>query len=287
MKQVVTLLFRILCTVILAFSLLGAFALGYAAYATGSSHIYLHQLEQQQVAEKVRSNLETYYAAQEHSTAIPKEVYLDVLTTDWISTQMETLTEAGYAGFRGANTRPAQSDVDFSALESSITNYFETYADSISYPKDDTYTEKLNEAISAAESKIYKQLDVFQFETMEKSGLFEKVIKLHRLSIYGTVGAAVVSVACLCVLLLLARRQRTYWMGCTLLAGGLMMAAPFGYLLGSQYFQRFSIKDPAIFSFFTGVMEHGSLVCMITGLIGAGMGLLGICIGIIKSRRNA
>ena len=36
MKQVVTLLFRILCTVILAFSLLGAFALGYAAYATGS-----------------------------------------------------------------------------------------------------------------------------------------------------------------------------------------------------------------------------------------------------------
>ena len=116
MKQVVTLLFRILCTVILAFSLLGAFALGYAAYATGSSHIYLHQLEQQQVAEKVRSNLETYYAAQEHSTAIPKEVYLDVLTTDWISTQMETLTEAGYAGFRGANTRPAQSDVDFSAL---------------------------------------------------------------------------------------------------------------------------------------------------------------------------
>ena len=140
MKQVVTLLFRILCTVILAFSLLGAFALGYAAYATGSSHIYLHQLEQQQVAEKVRSNLETYYAAQEHSTAIPKEVYLDVLTTDWISTQMETLTEAGYAGFRGANTRPAQSDVDFSALESSITNYFETYADSISYPKDDTYS---------------------------------------------------------------------------------------------------------------------------------------------------
>ena len=76
-------------------------------------------------------------------------------------------------------------DIGFSALESSITDYMEKYAEENHFSEDDTYNEKLRETIDNGEKIISDATDLLRTETLQKSGYLSKLHKLRTLTFAG------------------------------------------------------------------------------------------------------
>lgn len=274
-------LVQLLLSLMLIFSILAAVAGGVGVLLTASPSLLLFQLERQQAPAKTRSALESYYQTEYNATAVPPEVYLDVLSENWLRDAMELKITAAYDQLHGKNTA---AQPDYSALEQSITDYFETYAAENGYEKDDSYTQKLENTIQDAEKKVDSVSDVYHLGTLEKAGIWHKVQVLSK-PLWFLFGGGVVLTLVLAAVLLVLRNHPLYWIGSGLFTDGVLLTLPAAVILGSGVISRFSLKDAAVYSVFTGTMKALVLGMLIFGgiLLAAGLVLL---IGSIARERS-
>ncbi|MFR4476517.1 MAG: hypothetical protein ACLT3Y_04440 [Ruminococcus callidus] len=107
---------------------------------------------EQDAARKVYDALKSQFETEYNATAVPADVYLDALSADWLEDAMKQQVTDSYQN-------PADKTVpDFSALEQSITDYFERYAAENHCEKDSTYDTKLAQTIQNAEHTIQDAL---------------------------------------------------------------------------------------------------------------------------------
>lgn len=274
-------LIQLLLSLVLIFSILAAVAGGIGVFLTASPSLLLSQLERQQAPAKTRSALESYYQTEYNATAVPPEVYLDVLSENWLRDAMELKITAAYDQLHGKNTA---AQPDYSALEQSITDYFETYAAENGYEKDDSYTQKLENTIQDAEKKVDSVIDVYHLGTLEKAGIWHKVQVLSK-PLWLLFGGGVVLTLVLAAVLLVLRNHPLYWIGSGLFADGVLLTLPAAAILGSGVISRFSLKDAAVYSVFTGTMKALVLGVLIFGGISLAAGLV-LLIGSIARERS-
>lgn len=146
----------------------GVFLLGTVGSAVGVSVLcgpsqLISQMHRHDAGQKVYDSLNTRFQNDYNTTAVPAEVYMDTISVDWLEQCMENKVTALYGKGSG--------DIDFSALESSITDYFEKYAEENNCAKDDTYNEKLRETIDNGEKVISDATDLLRTETTPEIGL--------------------------------------------------------------------------------------------------------------------
>ena len=274
-------LVQLLLSLVLIFSILAAVAGGIGVFLTASPSLLLSQLERQQAPAKTRSALESYYQTEYNATAVPPEVYLDVLSENWLRDAMELKITAAYDQLHGKNTA---AQPDYSALEQSITDYFETYAAENGYEKDDSYTQKLENTIQNAEKKVDSVIDVYHLGTLEKAGIWHKVQVLSK-PLGLLFGGGVVLTLVLAAVLLVLRNHPLYWIGSGLFTDGVLLTLPAAVILGSGVISRFSLKDAAVYSVFTGTMKALVLGMLIFGGISLAAGLV-LLIGSIARERS-
>lgn len=274
-------LVQLLLSLVLIFSILAAVAGGIGVFLTASPSLLLSQLERQQAPAKTRSALESYYQTEYNATAVPPEVYLDVLSENWLRDAMELKITAAYDKLHGKNTA---AQPDYSALEQSITDYFETYAAENGYEKDDSYTQKLENTIQDAEKKVDSVIDVYHLGTLEKAGIWHKVQVLSK-PLWLLFGGGVVLTLVLAAVLLALRNHPLYWIGSGLFTDGVLLTLPAAAILGSGVISRFSLKDAAVYSVFTGTMKALVLGMLIFGGISLAAGLV-LLIGSIARERS-
>lgn len=274
-------LVQLLLSLVLIFSILAAVAGGIGVFLTASPSLLLSQLERQQAPAKTRSALESYYQTEYNATAVPPEVYLDVLSENWLRDAMELKITAAYDQLHGKNTA---AQPDYSALEQSITDYFETYAAENGYEKDDSYTQKLENTIQDAEKKVDSVIDVYHLGTLEKAGIWHKVQVLSK-PLWLLFGGGVVLTLVLAAVLLALRNHPLYWIGSGLFTDGVLLTLPAAAILGSGVISRFSLKDAAVYSVFTGTMKALVLGVLIFGGISLAAGLV-LLIGSIARERS-
>lgn len=274
-------LVQLLLSLVLIFSILAAVAGGIGVFLTASPSLLLSQLERQQAPAKTQSALESYYQTEYNATAVPPEVYLDVLSENWLRDAMELKITAAYDQLHGKNTA---AQPDYSALEQSITDYFETYAAENGYEKDDSYTQKLENTIQDAEKKVDSVIDVYHLGTLEKAGIWHKVQVLSK-PLWLLFGGGVVLTLVLAAVLLVLRNHPLYWIGSGLFTDGVLLTLPAAAILGSGVISRFSLKDAAVYSVFTGTMKALVLGVLIFGGISLAAGLV-LLIGSIARERS-
>ena len=189
------LILRLILSILLVFSLLGTVGCAVGISVLHSPSQLIAQMHKQNAGQKVYDSLQTRFTTDYNTTAVPANVYMDAISVDWLEQCMEQKLTALYG---------ADSDLlDFSALESSITDYFEKYAEENHYVKDDTYNEKLQETIDNGEKIISDATDLLRKDTLQKAGYLSKLEKLRTLTF---AGAGVCGV--LTVLLLVLLRSR-------------------------------------------------------------------------------
>ena len=98
-------------------------------------------------------------------------------------------------------------------------------------------------------------------------------------------GGGVVLTLVLAAVLLVLRNYPLYWIGSGLFTDGVLLTLPAAVILGSGVISRFSLKDAAVYSVFTGTMKALVLGMLIFGgiLLAAGLVLL---IGSIARERS-
>ncbi len=254
---------RLILSVLLVFSVLGTVVGAVGTYVLGSPSLLLSQLEKQNAAEKVHSSLQTTFETQYNTTAIPAEVYMDVITVDWLEHQMAHQVTMAYENLHSGTL---YTDDSLLAVSDAVEAYFESYAEENDFEKDETYTQKLEEMRNAAESTVQNAIDVYHFGTMEKAGIFSKLSTLFQLSRSALIGCGVVSVV-LGALLCWMRPRSRYWLGTSLFASGALLTTVTAAILGSSAIQRFSLKNPAVYAVFTGTMTALTQLLLAIGIL--------------------
>lgn len=274
-----SLLFHLVLSILLVFTLLGTLGGALGRYVTASPSLLISQLEKQNAPQKAHDALQSKFDMEYNTTAVPAEVYMDVITVAWMEDAMEQWITDSYARANGADLL---TEWDFIPLEESITTYFEQYAEENNCEKDDTYTEKLSETIANAEKAVKNAVDVYHIQTMKDAGIWEKVFD-HRILL--TLLAAVCGVLSLALAgLLVFRKDRPcYWIGTSLFAGGVLLTIPAAWVLGSSIITQFSLKEPAVYAVFTGTMTTLVQIVLTIGIVLLAAGL--VCI-IGSMRRN-
>ncbi len=215
--------------------------------------------EQQHLDEKAYAALESYFQSRTNSTGIPAEVYLNAITQEdmkqgilsSISEAMEHLHFHIGDGYLIA--------MDFTKLEASVTDFFHQYADANNIQKDEIFNQKVQANLEEAEAKILYTADTFRFGTIYEHGWFDKLRKF--LDIF----KKIMTVLCICtavilILLILCCKgnfsELLYWLGLTETISGLLISVPCLYLLKTDYFSAFVVKDAQIYAAVTGYLNY-------------------------------
>ncbi len=254
------LLLRLILSILLVFSLLGTVGSAVGVSVLCSPSQLISQMHRHDAGQKVYDSLNTKFQNDYNTTAVPAEVYMDTISVDWLEQCMENKVTALYGKGSG--------DIDFSALESSITDYFEKYAEENNCAKDDTYNEKLRETIDNGEKVISDATDLLRTETLQKSGYLSKLHKLRTLTFAG-VGVCGV----LTVLLLLLLRNR-YWIGTGCFGAGALLTAGAGVIFGTGVIHRFVLKEAAVYAVVTGTMTALTTAVLVSGIVLLALGVV-------------
>ncbi|MBR1555348.1 MAG: hypothetical protein IJ644_08160 [Oscillospiraceae bacterium] len=239
---------------------------------------------QQALDEKAYSALESYFKSRANSTGIPPEVYLDAITQEDMKQGIHSSISSAY-GYLYQNVTfgsgydadpPVPLIMDFTELEVSITEFFNQYADENGYEKDEVFQQKVQSAIDEAETKILYTADVFRFGTIYEHGWLAKLRKF--LDIFRklmTVLCIASAVILLCLILCCKGRfsELLYWLGLIGVISGLLISVPCLYLLRTDYFSAFVVKDLQIYSAVTGYLQY---ITKQTGIAFAIIGAAGI-----------
>ncbi len=255
MKNLKTYIPSLLVSIILTFALLGTSALMLADKLADTS-AFTGLAEEKQIAAMVKTELIEHFEDNYNETGVPAEVYTDAITDEYISKLIEINISAGFEKMNGGkfdNTTGFENP----ALEESITNFFNDYAEKSGYAIDEKYEEYLGNTIENAYDVIRKSCDIYKFETINKEGIFEKAGGIYRIIGKLSLAAAGSSLLLIIVLALINIKSVSavmYWTGVSALISGIIGIVPCIYLNATNYFDAFTIKQPYIFAAFTGLM---------------------------------
>ena len=259
-------------TLLLVFSLLASIGcLTAKKFATADNLIKL--TEQKNLSSVVNKELEKYFTEKYADTGIPAEIYMKNISDEYLKMAISEKIYYGFAVLNGENEKMHQGIPANTDLEKSITEYYENYADETDYEikdENDPYYQKLAKSKNEAFKVIEEYCDVYKLNALVNHGILKKVkpiyVKLPTLSII-CLGAS----AFLALLLLVCNFKRTkdalYWLGTAFLCSGIFGLIPCLYLLKSNYFAAFSIKQAQIFTAYTTAMETFTQAFMKSSII--------------------
>lgn len=231
---------------------------------------YLKELSSKNnIAASVQTQLENYFGDKYNETGVPSEVYTKELTIDYIRSVVDGIIDTGFAEMNSGTKQDYSVPVN-KELENSITSFFDNYADSIDYEKDDNYYKKLDDTIESAYKVIGDNCDVYKFGTMSREGILNKTGVLYRQldKIEIAVGAALLlMIIILFIINLKSKKDSLYWIGISGIVSGVIGIVPSIYLIAAKYFDAFTIKQPLIFKSFTTLMYNTVNMFMIIEII--------------------
>lgn len=275
----------LLLSLILVFASLGTSAVIIAGkYANTDKLVEL--TEENEIVPMIKSQLENYFSDKYNSTGIPAEVYMSAITDEYLLSVVNgTINEAfDYM----ENEKPAEFTVKSNTqLEENITDFFSDYAESIGYEKDDNYNKKVDSAISSAYNAIGEQCDIYKLKTIYNKGLLIKAKPIYQnlnLIKYACLGVTVLLVVIIVLINIKSISAALYWTGISSLISGAIGIIPCIYLNETNYFDAFVIKQPQIFTAFTGAMYSAVDSFMMNQIILAAVGALLIIVYAVVNR---
>ncbi len=257
MKHIRLYLPNVILTLLLTFVLLGCEGLLFAKTQVLSKDNFRTVAQEEQLAEKAYTTLESYFKTRANSTGIPASVYMDVMDQEALEAAILSSVAQAFDYLEG-RTETYSYTMDFTALEGSIRTFFEEYASENGYAMDQVFEDKVTSTIQEAESEIIFVTDAFKFSTMHSNGLLEPMRKIVTYLNFGVITcltAAAVLVLLLIVCNLKQLRHLLYWLGLAGTISSALLMAPCLFVTTTDYFSAFAIKDPLIFSAVVGYLR--------------------------------
>ncbi len=266
MKKKSTYIISVILSVFLVFGLLGS-AAAVLAYSFVDADHCISLAKENSVPSKIQSELSRHYSEKYNSSGIPANVYMDAFDESYLTDVMEVYVHSGFDALENDGTFVAAMPKN-QALEDSIDKFFNDYADEIGYEKDAAFEKKLDETKSNAYGIIGSYSDVYKFSAMSSHGVLAKLSKLYRhKALLMTDALGFTAIILLLLMLVNIRERRTvlYWTGICSVIAGVLGLIPCIWLTATKYYNSFTIKQPQVFTAFTGMMYR--LTALMTVLL--------------------
>lgn len=285
MKNAFSYAASIILSVLLVFFIL-ALAVSGIVRLRATDEQFMEISEKYELSDKVCSELENYFHERSSSTGIPENVFMDAIDNEYIDSVIDTKIKNGFLRLKD---KPTEPDIENEALETSIDSFFREYADSINYTPDDKFEKKLESTKNNAYSIINEYSDVYKFGALEEHGVIGTLSKIYkRIDIIIAVSASAIVI--LLMLLLIINHdpkiESVYWAGVSAVVAGVIGAAPCIFLLATDFFRSFSIKQPQIYTAYTETMKLFTNTFMYTSIGIAAAGLLLTIIYAVAKPKN-
>ena len=276
MKSAASYIISVLLSVLLVFAIIGSEALIIADINITADKL-ISVTEKNDVSGKVLSDLEKHYKEKVNVTGIPVDVYMSALDEEYIRSCINAEIEADIKALENDVAPDADLPVN-KELEENIITFFNDYADSIGYDKNDDFQAKLGGTIVSTYSDIASYCDVFKGSALSEHGVLSKLHVLYA-HLKQLIIAGLISVAVLMILLIAANRKfklcTLYWYGISAMIAGILGIVPTAYLIASRYYDSFTIKQPQIFAVFTqslyGLTRYMLAVSIAAAVFGAAL----------------
>lgn len=272
----------IIVSVLLVFSIIGTCVLCIGSSIASGPDFLTTRLSVSGTYSSIYSDLMKKYDEISVQTSVPADVYKSSVSEEWV---FEAVKEKVNYAYSLLTNDAAESQTDYSAFDTKITEYFEKYAAENHVMKDDVYSQRLASSIENAKAVTASVIDVFHVEAVRKTSLWPMAVKYRPLvSKFRT--CAFIADAVL-VVLLVVLGSPVYWTGASLFASGLLMGVPAAYVRFSGMILKFTIKDYTVFTLITETLTDLVNLVMTTGFALAAAGLILVIVSVIRSRKKA
>lgn len=288
MKNSKTYIPCVLLTIILVFSVLGTVISVTTDKVVLNSKTCVKIIDENKLSGKIKNLLEKNFTEKYNSTGIPAEVYTDILSEEYIDNIVKVNINSGFDYLNG-NTDSFSVSYDFDALDKSISDFFDSYAEQNGYVKDSSYYDKLQKEMNNAHRIVTNYSDVFKLDSLNEHGVLSQARRyigyLDKI-MYICIGADIFCIVLLLLLCMKNIKSIFYWTGSGLMVSALIGLIPCMYLSSSKYFDSFVIKQEQIFTAFTSYMYRivDTVTAFETGIFASGFIL--IFIYIITARKK-
>jgi len=282
-KGIVRILLSLLVSILLVFSFIGVFAVLMTEHVSASSDYFTGQLEKTGTYANAYSGLMKKFDEISAQTSVPADIYKSSVSEEWLAAAMN---EKINGTFQQLDFECMIEEPDFSLLDEKLTGYFEEYALENHVIRDETYTARLDATIENAHSAVISAIDVFHISTIQKSGIWNKLVILR--SRVPGVKPYVIAAAAVCIVLLIVLGNPVYWTGTALFASGLILTVPSALILASNVIMKFSVKEYTVFTLVTQMLRSLDKTVLITGvsMLSAGLIMTVTAIIFVKNKKE-
>lgn len=250
----------VLISILLFFSAAAAQGVLFIKYTVLDPETYYSIMDQNGVYEKVYSELDKHFQSEENATGIPANVYMDAITQESVKNIVNDSVSNAF-GFINGNSNSLDDKLyesELVPLKNSVDKFFEEYAASINYKKDDAYYEKTASVFKSASDYIIETADVYQFKTIEKAGYLSYAKTAAKYADIGTAAAIALNAVLILILIISNIKHISnclYWLSISAGSVSVVFLSLCIYLKVTNYFDQFAIKAQHIFTAMTGAFS--------------------------------
>ncbi len=212
--------------------------------------------EKKDISEKTAAQLERRFKEISGSSGIPSDVYTKNIDKEYIQSVINAYINAGYSSLESGK----KINVDIpenKEMDKAIEEFFNTLADKTGYEKNDIFYKKLDDTKKNAYQIIGETCDIYKFSALDDHGVISSVSKIYKMKpllIFVSLGGTVILILLLMFINRKDKKTFLYWVGISAAIAGAIGMMPSIYLISTEYFNAFSIKQPQIFTAYTGAM---------------------------------
>lgn len=212
--------------------------------------------EKKDISDKTSAHLNSKFRESSGASGIPADIYLKNLDKKYIQSVINVYINNGYDTLKSGKKMDVEIPKN-TEMEKDLDDFFNKMADETGYEKNDDFYTKLENTKKDAYKIIGESCDIYKFASLEKHGVLSPVSRIYKmrpLLTFASVGGAALMILFLIFINRKEKKTVLYWTGISAAIAGTIGMVPSIYLLSTDYFNAFSIKQPQIFAAYTGAM---------------------------------
>ena len=248
---------NLILSVIFVFSFIGLSLTTEAKDKLLSSSFYISSAEKHDIYLRVTNHADDYFTKSYAVSGIPAEVYMDGLDDKTIKDAVDGKIENFFDYVSGKSSKIEETEIDFSALEKNLTDYFSEFAEENNVEVNEDFTKQLDKTIETAESEIDSFTNIYMMDYMEKAGIPQTLRKVYPIIAAAPFVFSVLMVG-LVILILLNRKNLRfvfYWISTSGVCASVIILIPCIILKYSDYFSRLVMRNDYIYYAVTGLLN--------------------------------
>ena len=267
MKKLSTYLISLIMSIILVFMIIASVLISIVRInVTEEKSVKL--FEKNHVYSLITGELQKYFVTQYNTTGIPADVYMTALDENYIRTVTNGYANAVFSSLTASENITFEIPEN-ETLENNIKNFFSDYADKNNYEKNEIYEKKISSTIENAYRVTGNYCDVYKYSTLSEHGVLSKISKIF--SRFGSLMTICITATVFVVIFLIIANIKgisgvLYWTGISAIIAGIIGSVPTAWLLATDYFDSFVIKQPQVFKSFTGAMYALTEMTMVVNI---------------------